>query len=43
MNTKQLLEDELVTMDEIMDVIAGNVEVSDLREFRKAGVKVGHA
>lgn len=43
MNPQELLAEELLSVDEIMDIIAGNVEPEDLKEFRRAGVKVGHA
>lgn len=43
MPERERLEDELVSVEEIMDVIAGNVEVEDLREFKRAGVILGHA
>lgn len=34
---------ELKSLDELMDVLAGNVEAEDLREFKRAGVNLGHA
>lgn len=30
-------------LDSLMDVVEGNVKIKDLNEFRKAGVKFGHA
>lgn len=30
-------------LDEAMDLIYGNASLEDLREFRKAGVRLGHA
>jgi len=30
-------------LDELMDVVYGNAPLSDLREFRKTGVRLGHA
>lgn len=29
--------------DELLDVVYGNAPLSDLREFRKNGVRLGHA
>lgn len=30
-------------LDELMDLIAGNAPLDELREFRRAGVRLGHA
>lgn len=43
MDALELLETELASVDEIMDIIAGNVLPEDLEEFKKAGVRMGHA